>query len=86
VVKSKRFLEQQKIVWELGMKNNVDKITLAAEGQKEFLKFSGGLTEEELVEKVSREFLRRQSERRQYELQWRLNMNFVMGNQYSSVN
>lgn len=37
---------------------------------------------EDVVADVKRDFAERQKARRPYELQWQLNMNFVMGNQY----
>ena len=40
---------------------------------------------EELVDDVYKDFLRRQEERRPLELQWRLNMNFLLGNQYAEI-
>lgn len=46
-----------------------------------------GATDESarLVEYIHEEFERRQEERRPFELQWRLNQNFVAGNQWSDV-
>lgn len=41
--------------------------------------------EVEIVEELMRDFRKRQSERKPFESQWQLNMNFVMGNQYCSV-
>ncbi|MDY6367652.1 MAG: hypothetical protein SPL13_03940 [Clostridia bacterium] len=41
--------------------------------------------EEKLVESVTAEFIRRQSERKSLERQWELNLNFLRGNQYLSV-
>jgi len=43
-------------------------------------------TEEGLVSFVDDEFKRRQEERRPYELQWRLNISFIEGNQYVDIN
>ena len=40
---------------------------------------------EETVAEVREDFLRRQQARRSVELAWRLNMNFVVGNQYSEI-
>lgn len=40
---------------------------------------------EELLQDVHRDFDRRREERRSYELQWRLNMNFLLGNQYTEI-
>lgn len=37
---------------------------------------------EDIVNDVNKDFAERQKMRRPYELQWQLNMNFVMGNQY----
>lgn len=42
-------------------------------------------TEEQIVSEINRDFLRRQEARRPIELNWRLNMNFVVGNQYSAI-
>ena len=41
--------------------------------------------EEELVAEVRADFLARQQARKNLERQWQLNMNFVMGNQYSAI-
>ena len=41
---------------------------------------------EELVAFVTEDFKRRQLERKQFEAQWQLNQNFLMGNQYCSIN
>ncbi len=41
---------------------------------------------EDLAQFVNAEFARRQTERRPFELQWRLNMEFVNGNQYLEIN
>lgn len=43
------------------------------------------LEQEKLVESVKDEFKKRQEERKPFEAQWQLNMNFVMGNQYCAV-
>ena len=43
------------------------------------------LEQERLVESVKDEFKKRQEERKPFEAQWQLNMNFVMGNQYCAV-
>lgn len=43
------------------------------------------LEEERLVESVLSEFKKRQEERKAFDAQWQLNMNFVMGNQYCAV-
>lgn len=40
---------------------------------------------EDVVAEIKRDFAERQKMRRPYELQWKLNMNFVMGNQYCVV-
>lgn len=42
--------------------------------------------DEELVGHVEKEFKRRQDERRPFELQWRLNLAFLDGNQYLDIN
>ncbi len=41
--------------------------------------------EEDLVKEVLDDFKKRQEERRNYESQWKLNMNFLMGNQYCNI-
>lgn len=41
--------------------------------------------EEQIVNEVLEDFKNRQAERRSFELQWQLNMNFLMGNQYCYV-
>lgn len=43
-------------------------------------------TEESLVSMVDREFIRREEERRPFELQWQLNVAFIEGNQYCDLN
>lgn len=40
----------------------------------------------EIVTEVLEDFKKRQQERKNFEGQWRLNMNFVLGNQYCSLN
>lgn len=40
---------------------------------------------EELVNEVKEDFLRRREERRPIEQQWKLNINYVMGNQYCEI-
>lgn len=39
-----------------------------------------------LVDEVNREYTRRQKERQGYELQWKLNLAFIEGNQYTDIN
>ena len=41
--------------------------------------------EDEIVKEVVKDFERRREKRRPVELTWRLNMNFLMGNQYASI-
>lgn len=41
--------------------------------------------EKELVAEIKKDFERRQEERRPFDAQWQLNMNFVMGNQYCGI-
>ena len=41
--------------------------------------------EEQIVSDVINDFKNRQAERRNFELQWQLNMNFLMGNQYCGI-
>jgi hypothetical protein len=48
--------------------------------ERQELRFS-----EELADFVNKEFERRQTERKPYELQWRLNMEFLNGNQYLDI-
>lgn len=40
----------------------------------------------QIVNEVLKDFSLRQQERKPYELTWELNMNFMLGNQYSSIN
>ena len=40
---------------------------------------------EDLVNEVKQDFLRRREERRPIEQQWKLNINYVMGNQYCEI-
>lgn len=41
--------------------------------------------EDEIVKEVVKDFESRREKRRPVELTWRLNMNFLMGNQYASI-
>ena len=41
--------------------------------------------EKELVTEIREDFERRQEERKPFDAQWQLNMNFVMGNQYCGI-
>lgn len=45
----------------------------------------GGFNED-LADMVDKEYTRRQNERKPWELQWRLNMEFINGNQYLDIN
>ncbi|HRR90442.1 MAG TPA: hypothetical protein P5161_06675, partial [Eubacteriales bacterium] len=40
---------------------------------------------EDIVAETKADFLKRQEERRPLELNWRLNMNFLLGNQYAEI-
>lgn len=42
-------------------------------------------TETEIVAEITADFKKRQEQRRPVELNWRLNMNFVLGNQFSEI-
>ena len=42
--------------------------------------------EQDIVLDVKQDFLKRQKERKSYEKQWQLNMNFLIGNQYCGIN
>ena len=44
-----------------------------------------GEFESKIVEDILKDFKRRQEERRSFESQWQLNMNFLMGNQYCNI-
>lgn len=44
------------------------------------------MIEEDIIREVKEDFQRRRSERLQFESQWLLNTNFVLGNQYASIN
>ena len=50
------------------------------QNKKDFEKF-----EEDIVKEVRQDFFARQQARKSIERQWQLNMNFVMGNQYTSI-
>ena len=41
---------------------------------------------DDLVDEVKQDFLNRQNERKSFEAKWRLNNNFILGNQYSTIN
>ena len=43
------------------------------------------LVQKRIVEEVRKDFAARQMARRSYEAQWQLNLNFLMGNQYSRI-
>ncbi|MFQ6773260.1 MAG: hypothetical protein ACLRFG_02155 [Clostridia bacterium] len=43
------------------------------------------LKKEELVQAIRQDFANRQHARKSYEAQWQLNLNFLMGNQYSRI-
>ena len=56
--------------------------------QKGLIKIKGEVMktiEEKLVQEVLEDFEKRQVEKRSFEAQWQLNMNFVMGNQYCGI-
>ncbi len=50
-----------------------------------FNKIDNGDFEKQIVDEVMQDFKRRQEERKSFEAQWQLNMNFLMGNQYCSI-
>ena len=41
--------------------------------------------ENKIVQEVVKDYLKRREERRSLETQWQLNINFMMGNQYSYI-
>ena len=43
-------------------------------------------TQEDLISEVKRDFYERQQERKSFEATWKLNNNFLIGNQYSGIN
>lgn len=43
------------------------------------------LKEKKLVEEITQDFKNRQQEKKPFEAQWQLNMNFIMGNQYCGL-
>ena len=49
-------------------------------------KKSKPITKDSLIDLVEKEFTRRQTERRPIELQWRMNLAFIEGNQYIDIN
>jgi hypothetical protein len=53
--------------------------------KKIFSERTKGNFEEDLVKEIIDDFKKRQQERRIYESQWELNMNFLMGNQYCTI-
>jgi hypothetical protein len=63
------------------MKKQRDNITLS----KDAVYLLGGQTIKELIDEVKKDFEARQNARRKLELQWQLNMNFVLGNQYCDI-
>lgn len=42
--------------------------------------------DKELVSEIKKDYLRRKEERKPFEAQWQLNINFLMGNQYCGIN
>lgn len=50
-----------------------------------FSQIDDGEFEKKIVAEVTADFQKRQQERKSFETQWQLNMNFLMGNQYCSV-
>ena len=42
--------------------------------------------DKDLVEQIKKDYLRRKEERKPFEAQWQLNINFLMGNQYCGIN
>ena len=52
---------------------------------KESLYLFGGKSAEELIREIRTDYDNRRQQRRQYELAWQLNMNFVLGNQYCDI-
>ncbi|HEY8423819.1 MAG TPA: hypothetical protein VIL23_03560, partial [Clostridia bacterium] len=52
---------------------------------KDKLYLLGGLTVKELIDEVKKDFENRRNARKNLELQWQLNMNFVLGNQYCDI-
>lgn len=63
------------------MSKHKDNITLS----KDMLYLLGDKTIKELVDEVKKDFENRQNARKSLELQWQLNMNFVLGNQYCDI-
>ncbi len=61
---------------------NKDKITKNLTKEKYFYDED---KDKEIVDFVNRDFENRREERRPYELSWELNMNFMIGNQYSYI-
>lgn len=53
--------------------------------QKEFDKIFDDKFREDLVKEVIEDFKNRQKERKSFEKQWQLNLNFLIGNQYCSL-
>ncbi len=47
--------------------------------------FYDSTTDEKIVNEIKTDFEKRRQERRPFELAWELNMNFVLGNQYSAI-
>ncbi|HHW89399.1 MAG TPA: hypothetical protein GX745_00640 [Clostridiales bacterium] len=63
------------------MKKQQGNITLS----KDVIYLLGDQTIQELIDEVKKDFENRQNVRRKLELQWQLNMNFVLGNQYCDI-
>ena len=54
--------------------------------EKVFNKMYDEKFEQDIVSEVKQDFLKRQKERKSYEKQWQLNINFLLGNQYCGIN
>ncbi len=50
-----------------------------------FNQIDGGNFEQKIAKEVTEDFKKRQMQKKSFETQWQLNMNFLMGNQYCSV-
>ena len=55
------------------------------ENNQKITQKSKATKEKELVAEIKKDFERRQEERKPFDAQWQLNMNFVMGNQYCGI-
>lgn len=81
--------QQESPEWEgKGMNSAPETSAMSQEGEGELQQFNpyNSVSQGDLVDLVEKEFEKRQKERIPFELQWRLNIAFIEGNQYVGIN